>query len=76
MCMEENKQEILMLLAINLKRIRRMRGLTQEELAVQCGFDRTYISMLERAKRNPSLTNLVKICRGLGVDLSDILKEI
>ena len=36
-------------------------GISQERLAERCGFDRTYISMLERGTRNPSLLNVVKL---------------
>lgn len=47
-------------------------GLSQEKLAEQCGFDRTYISMLERGKRNPSLLNLLKLAKGLKTSVSKL----
>ncbi len=47
-------------------------GLTQEKLAERCGFDRTYISMLERGKRNPSLLNLLKLAKGLRTSVSKL----
>lgn len=49
---------------------REVLGLSQEKLAEQCGFDRTYISMLERGMRNPSLQNLFKLAEGLGTSVS------
>ncbi len=49
-----------------------MLRLSQEELAERCGFDRTYISMLERGKRNPSLLNLLKLARGLETSVSQL----
>lgn len=48
-----------------IKQRREALGFSQEKLAEQCGFDRTYISMLERGKRNPSLLNLLKLADGL-----------
>jgi transcriptional regulator with XRE-family HTH domain len=47
-------------------------GLSQEELAEQCGFDRTYISMLERGKRNLSFLNLLRLARGLKTSVSTL----
>ena len=46
--------------------------LSQEKLAERCGFDRTYISMLERGKRNPSLLNLLKLAVGLQTSVSKL----
>jgi transcriptional regulator with XRE-family HTH domain len=40
--------EIREILAANLKRLRKAKGLSQEELAHQVGIDRTYVSALER----------------------------
>ncbi|MCB4744859.1 MAG: helix-turn-helix domain-containing protein [Sulfurovum sp.] len=37
-------------------------GISQEKLAEKCDFDRTYISLLERSKRNPSYLSLKKLC--------------
>ena len=51
---------------------RELLGLSQEKLAEQCGFDRTYISMLERGKRNPSLLNLLKLAKGLKTSVSEL----
>jgi transcriptional regulator with XRE-family HTH domain len=49
-------------------------GLSQEQLADRCGFDRTYISMLERGVRSPSLLNLAKLANGLGITLSELME--
>ena len=47
-------------------------GFSQEKLAAECGFDRTYISMLERGKRNPSFLNLLKLVKGLKTSVSKL----
>jgi transcriptional regulator with XRE-family HTH domain len=73
--MENQEQELLNQLANKIKYQRNKLGISQEKLAEKCNFDRTYISLLERAKRNPSYLNLKKLCQGLEIELSDLLKE-
>lgn len=63
-------------LADRIKSIREEQKLTQEELAGICDFDRTYISLLERAKRNPSYFNLLRLSDGLNVSISQLLKDL
>ncbi len=63
-------------LANRIKSVRREKGLSQEELAYLSDFDRTYISLLERAKRNPSFYNLLKLSKGLNIPISDLLKGL
>jgi len=72
--MEKNIE--LKKLADRIKTVRTEKGLSQEELAYLSSFDRTYISLLERAKRNPSFYNLLKLSKGLNIPLSDLLKGL
>ena len=61
------------------QRIRYFRNkldLSQEALAFKCEVDRTYISLLERGKGNPSLLNLLKISNGLEISLSKLFAEM
>lgn len=46
--------------------------LSQEELAERAGLDRTYVSGIERGRRNPSLRILQQLSDALGADL-DVL---
>lgn len=48
-------------------------GLSQETLALDCGLDRTYISSVERGKRNVSLINIHKLAAGLGIPATELL---
>lgn len=52
-------------LAENVKQARDALGLSQEKLALDSKIDRTYISGIERAVRNPSLTLIVKLAKQL-----------
>jgi transcriptional regulator with XRE-family HTH domain len=71
-----NKDTELQKLANRIKAIRLEKKLSQEELAHRCDFDRTYISLLERAKRNPSYFNLIRLCVGLEISVSELLKDL
>ncbi len=74
--MNNQEKDSLQKLSNNIKTRRAELNLSQEKLAEICDFDRTYISLLERAKRNPSFLNLKKLSVGLNVNLSDLLKDI
>jgi len=63
-------------LAEKIKVRRAELNISQEKLAEKCNFDRTYISLLERSKRNLSFSNLKKLCDGLEISLSDLLKGL
>lgn len=47
-------------------------GQSQEAFAVKCGLDRTYISGIERGKRNVSLINIEMIAKALGTSVSEL----
>jgi transcriptional regulator with XRE-family HTH domain len=53
------------ILAQNVKAARTALHLSQEALALEANIDRTYISGIERAKRNPSLELIVKLAKRL-----------
>ncbi len=59
-----------------VRKLRLEFGLSQEALAERCGFDRTYISLVERGQRNPSFTNVLKLAGGLEVSLSKLTENI
>lgn len=42
-------------------------GFSQEKLAFESGIDRTFVSMLERGVRQPSLTTIFQLCKALEI---------
>ncbi|OME66135.1 hypothetical protein BSK65_22960 [Paenibacillus odorifer] len=50
--------------------------LTQEALAYQCNLDRTYISLLERGLRRPTLNTIIVISESLNIKPSEIVQEV
>jgi|TARA_B110001450_G_scaffold252489_1_gene274363 transcriptional regulator with XRE-family HTH domain len=75
---KRNKEEdkLLKSLGDNLKKIRELKNLTQETLAYEAGFSRSYYTEVENGKRNISLINIKKLANVLGISLSEILKNI
>jgi transcriptional regulator with XRE-family HTH domain len=59
-----------------IREVRNRRGVSQENLALRCGLDRTYVSGIERGVRNPSLTNILKIAAALEVHPSELFVGI
>lgn len=59
-----------------LKQFRNRARLSQEKLASESGLDRTYISLLERGLRQPSLTSILHLSRALGVPSVEIISAV
>jgi transcriptional regulator with XRE-family HTH domain len=57
---------------VKIKALRKASGLSQEAFADLCGFDRTYISGIERGKRNPSLAAIETLADGLGISVAKL----
>jgi len=66
------QRELLVELGERIKRIRKEKGLTLEEVANRIGKDRQSIHRLEKGDFNPSYVYLVEVCKGLGIDLQDL----
>lgn len=73
--MNQPSQPILSILAENLRYYRHQKGLSQEKLAELCGFHRTYISDVERCKRNITLLGLETLATALDIRVPDLLTE-
>jgi transcriptional regulator with XRE-family HTH domain len=56
-----------------LQQVRKGKGVTQEALAVMVSMDRTYIGLIERGDRNPTVRTLYKISKALKVDSCELL---
>ncbi len=68
-------EELLPILASNVVKYRRELGLTQEDLAIKAGIDRTYIGYIENAKQNISTEKLCSIASALKIDVADLFKR-
>jgi transcriptional regulator with XRE-family HTH domain len=59
---------------VNLKRLRKRRGYSQEALAERAEVHRTEVGLLERGERNPGFDVIVKLAGALGADASELFK--
>jgi transcriptional regulator with XRE-family HTH domain len=56
-----------------VREVRNRRGLSQEKLAELADLDRTFVSMIERGKRHPTLETAKSLAKALGVPLSTMI---
>ncbi|MNC76448.1 DNA-binding transcriptional repressor PuuR [compost metagenome] len=59
-----------------MKAIRIKQGLSQEDLAHECNVDRSYISMIEVGRNEPSVSKIFELCQGLKIKPSDFFKLV
>lgn len=69
-----NENKILLLFGAHVKNLRIKQEISQEQLASLSELDRTYISGIERGKRNISLLNIIKLASSLNVPPEKLLK--
>ena len=56
-----------------VRKIRREKNITQEELAFRADLTFTYLNQIENGKRNPSIEAIARIAKGLGVKAQNLL---
>lgn len=59
-----------------LRELRVNNHLSQEKLAELCDLDRTYISLLERGLRQPTITTIFQLSKALNISPSEFIKSI
>lgn len=66
--------EIQELLALNLRRIRVSKNISQEELALLAGVERAYVGHIERGKKNPTILTIEKLAKALNCNVLDFFE--
>lgn len=67
-----SKQKFTEIVGNNIRKIRQQKGISQDELAARCAFYRTYINLVETAKRTPSSYSLYRIAFGLKAKVDNL----
>jgi len=70
-----SNSEILLKFGDNVRKLRKLKGISQEELAHKASLHRTYIGMIERAEKNITLLNINKIASALEVNITELLHD-
>ena len=73
--MTQDYEQLRLQLAENIRLMRRVKNLTQEQLALMAEVDRTYVSQIERCAGNPSLLVLCKLANILEITADQLLTE-
>jgi transcriptional regulator with XRE-family HTH domain len=60
-------------LGLNIRRRREAEGWSQEDYADRAGIHRTYVSDIERGRRNPTVTVVEKLAQPFGIPAGDLL---
>lgn len=71
--MAQDYEQLRVQLAENIRLMRRVKNLTQEQLALMAEVDRTYVSQIERSTGNPSLLVLCKLANIFGITTDQLL---
>jgi transcriptional regulator with XRE-family HTH domain len=58
-----------------LRRLRKLRGMTQEKFGFEAELRRTFISLLELGQQQPTLATIIKIAKVLDMQPSELIKE-
>ena len=72
----EVSRSVKVLFGLKIRRLRKSRGLTQEEFAHLADLDRSYIGGVERGDRNISLVNIQKLAIALNLPLSELFRDL
>jgi transcriptional regulator with XRE-family HTH domain len=72
-CPKKNLRDVV---GANVRRLRTACNVSQETLAEQAGFHRTYVSQVERGLANLTIDNLERLARVLGVAASVLLEDL
>ena len=63
-------------IGLRIRKLRHEQNISQEAFADVCELDRTYISSIEKGRRNVSIVNLEKIANALNINLSTLFNDL
>ncbi|MCD8092869.1 MAG: helix-turn-helix domain-containing protein [Bacteroides sp.] len=68
-----NEQQLFLKIGDKIKEIRTLKGISQQDLAAKCNFEKANMSRIEAGRTNLTLKNAYKISLALGVKLKELV---
>lgn len=67
------KDKVLTAFGAAVRRMRKERGISQEELALKCDIDRSYMGSIERGEQNSGLLHIARISKALNLRIAELM---
>jgi transcriptional regulator with XRE-family HTH domain len=67
------KNKVLTAFGTAIRRARKVRGVSQEELALKCEIDRSYMGSIERGEQNSGLLHIARIAKALDMKIAELM---
>lgn len=70
------KKKIVIAFGERVRKLRKEKGISQEELSFRADLHRTYIGMIERGEKNITIVNIEKIAKALEVSIDKLMSGL
>jgi transcriptional regulator with XRE-family HTH domain len=67
------QNKVLITFGAGIRHARKDRCISQEELALKCGIDRSYMGSIERGEQNSGLLHIARIAKALDMKISELM---
>jgi len=68
--------DVRQLVALNLRRLRVARQISQDDLALAAGIERSYAGHLERGTKNPTIVTLEKLAQAMECEIGELFERV
>lgn len=72
----QSTEDIYKEIGIRIVFSRKLKEMSQEQLATESGIDRSHMGFIEQGRRKPTLSTLVKITNSLNLTLEQLFKDL
>ena len=73
--MNISEEAFIINLGVHIRQLREKKGLSQQDLADDCGIPRNQIGRIERAKINTGIKTLIRIANALDIEIAELLRS-